>query len=92
MYETRNIRSEEVYIEAKIRTYNAGRGMKHDYMGRRNLARLSDEIMMHKLYVKKKTKKKTKKNKRKLMGAKSIRFKYERNQQITNLRQQNVSF
>ena len=40
MYETRNIRSEEVYIEAKIRTYNAGRGMKHDYMGRRNLARL----------------------------------------------------
>ena len=88
MYETRNIRSEEVYIEAKIRSYNAGRGMKHDYMGRRNLARLSDEIMMHKLYVKKKTKK----NKRKLMGAKSIRFKYERNQQITNLRQQNVLF
>ena len=43
---------------------------------------------MHKLYVKKKTKK----NKRKLMGAKSIRFKYERNQLITNLRQQNVLF
>ena len=36
--------------------------------------------------------KKTKKNKRKLMGAKSIRFKYERNQQITNLLQQNVLF
>ena len=37
-------------------------------------------------------KKKRKINKRKLMGAKSIRFKYERNQQITNLRQQNVLF
>ena len=33
MYETRNIRREEVYIEAKIRTYNAGRGMKHEFYG-----------------------------------------------------------
>ena len=35
---------------------------------------------------------KNEKNERKLMGAKSIRLKCERNQQITNSRQQNVSF
>ena len=32
MYETRNIRREEVYIAAKI-THNAGRGMKHEFYG-----------------------------------------------------------
>ena len=33
IYETRNIRREEVYIEAKIKTHNAGRGMKHELYG-----------------------------------------------------------
>ena len=32
-YATRNIRKEEVYIEAKINTHNAGRGMKHELYG-----------------------------------------------------------
>ena len=33
MYETRNIRREEVYTAAKIGTHNAGRGMKHEFYG-----------------------------------------------------------
>ena len=33
IYATRNIRKEEVYIEAKINTHNAGRGMKHELYG-----------------------------------------------------------
>ena len=33
IYATRNIRKEEVYTEAKIKTHNAGRGMKHELYG-----------------------------------------------------------
>ena len=33
IYATRNFRKEEIYIEAKINTHNAGRGMKHELYG-----------------------------------------------------------